>query len=381
MTDDYISKRDRVLLVIDTLGSGGAQRQLSELSSHLARNNFDVLVIAYYKNDFYVQFLRDSGVSVCYPGEDLGRIQRFKYIFSGIKEFKPSVVCAFLSAPGLAVELCRVFFPFKFRVVVSERHSDSRVTFAVVLRLLLHVLSNAIVANSETQRRFIFRWAPWLRAKLFCIRNCVDLDRFSPREKRKSNSDRIKILVLASYTYNKNTIGLIKAVRCFLDDIPDANFLIEWYGNPLVSDRSGGVSERPFEEACALIKTLSLERYIKLEGQRTDTEDLYRNADLFCLPSFSEATPNVICEAMASGVPIIASAVGDIADYVQDDVNGFLFDPENTISIATALKKFYMLGEEKRILLGKNNRDRAVSLFGFNTFVNSYIDVFALVRK
>jgi len=70
-----------------------------------------------------------------------------------------------------------------------------------------------------------------------------------------------------------------------------------------------------------------------------DPAPLYRKADVFVLTSDHEGTPNVILEAMACGLPVVATAVGGVPDLVQDGVTGFLCAPRDTAGIVAALAR------------------------------------------
>lgn len=128
------------------------------------------------------------------------------------------------------------------------------------------------------------------------------------------------IVVAASIWPPKNTVGLIQAVKILKDR--RASFRIEWYG---ISD----VYNDYLDQSKKLIKELELEDYINLLPKSKQIQEKYKECDYFCLPSFYEGTPNVICEAMSCGRPIICSKVCDNPVYVAEDENGFLFDPKS----------------------------------------------------
>ena len=83
-----------------------------------------------------------------------------------------------------------------------------------------------------------------------------------------------------------------------------------------------------------------------------DVALLYQKVDLFCLPSIIEGFPNVICEAMASGLPVICSNVCDNPFIVKSQENGFLFKPEDPTDIADNLIKAISLSEREKEIMG-----------------------------
>ena len=85
-----------------------------------------------------------------------------------------------------------------------------------------------------------------------------------------------------------------------------------------------------------LAKELGVEDRVFLTGYRTDVADFYRMADVFLFPSFREGLPVAVMEAMASGLPVIATKIRGSSDLVQQ---GALFEPTDTDGIAKALER------------------------------------------
>ena len=122
-----------------------------------------------------------------------------------------------------------------------------------------------------------------------------------------------------------------------------------------------------------LIDKYNLQNFIELLPKTNNIQEKYKSCDYFCLPSFYEGTPNVICEAMASGLPIVCSDVCDNSIYVKEDYNGFLFDPNNPIDIANNIENLLLLPIEKYNTMCKNSREIAEELLSEENFVKKYI--------
>jgi glycosyltransferase involved in cell wall biosynthesis len=353
-----------VLLVIDVLGSGGAQRQLCELAALLHERGVSVHILTYHPADFYLDFLRERGIRHTTAPRRLGRLGRMRMVWRAIRSMRPRVVCSFLTGSGLMAELARLCRIGDFRLVVSERHADSRMTASVRFRHLMHSCADRVVVNSEVQRRFIAANAGWLADRTTCIRNCVDLERFAPSGRQAVN-ERLRFAVVASYTPLKNPFGLLRGFAAYRAAAgPDAGRL-DWYGN--VNN-----SAEIYRASLALRDDLGLELDVALHDQVERIETVYRSADALCLASLSEATPNVICEAMASGLPVVASRVGDIPELIREGEHGFLFDPQRPESIAAALGQMMRLGPGGRVAMGVRNRQRAIELFGRERFGDAW---------
>ena len=92
-----------------------------------------------------------------------------------------------------------------------------------------------------------------------------------------------------------------------------------------------------------LAQSLGVEDRVILTGYRTDVADFYKMADVFLFPSFREGLPVAVMEAMASGLPVIATRIRGSSDLVQQ---GALFDPTDVDGIAKAIKNI-QLGQVK----------------------------------
>ncbi len=99
----------------------------------------------------------------------------------------------------------------------------------------------------------------------------------------------------------------------------------------------------------------------------------YQKADVFCLPSFYEGFPNVICEAMACGKPVLASSVCDNTYLIEDGINGFLFNPFDSNSIAKAIKSLIELSQNERLEMGKRSRQIVENKTSQTKFLQKYI--------
>ena len=89
-----------------------------------------------------------------------------------------------------------------------------------------------------------------------------------------------------------------------------------------------------------LIQKLNLGKQVILAGYRTDVVEFYKAADVFVFPSFREGLPVSVMEAMASGLPIIATRIRGSSDIVKECVNGILLNPDDVDGFANAIDRF-----------------------------------------
>lgn len=361
----------RIICLIDSLGSGGAQRQMSYLAVLLKQAGHEVRVLKYHPLDFFEPYVISKGVRVD-ALNGLPPLKRIRAVRAYIRNARPDAVIAFLSTPSLLAELSGL--PTRrFKIIVSERSLDIRgPSLSTYRRLLLHALADDVVANSYSQTEFIRSKAPWLARKTTTILNCVDLITFCPGGLKTAEArGETRFLVLASLSHLKNPLGLVRACAMVRQRRPDLAWRLDWYGNKFVRD---GVPApySAFRETEAAIKIFGVEPCFRLHDPLPSAADLYRTADAVVLPSLFEGCPNVLCEAFACGLPMLASRVSDIPRLLEDGVNGFLFDPHSPEDISRAIERFCDLPPEQRIAMGRANREKAERLFSFERFLREY---------
>jgi glycosyltransferase involved in cell wall biosynthesis len=113
-----------------------------------------------------------------------------------------------------------------------------------------------------------------------------------------------------------------------------------------------------------------------LAGFRNDLDSLLPGLDALALPSFTEGLPNVVLEALAAGVPVVASSVGGTPEVVDDGINGYLVPPGNPEELARRLDDL-LASEERRRAMGRRGRQKVCEEFTFEAQARSYARVFA----
>lgn len=353
----------RVVLLTDSLGAGGAQRQLCGLAVMLKRLEYDVTVITYSSSDFYKSFLIDNNVRNIIVGEGGGALQRIKSIRNFLKRETPDWVIAYQETPALIASLIK-FIGVKFKLIVSERNTTQQVTFRDIIRFFLYRSANAIVPNSYSQERFLSSRYEWMRKKLRTITNFVDLSTFSYSSHKRNE---IPLIVIAATIWPpKNTLGFIEALRILSKKgVP---FKVKWYGYSAAYDDY-------YNQAQTKIKEYGLNKHIELLPKTKTIQNEYKLCDYFCLPSFYEGVPNVISEAMSTGRPILCSNVCDNPRYVVDGVNGYLFDPNNPKDIAEQILRGLSVSDKEYSCMCHESRKRAEDMLSMDTFINKYIEI------
>lgn len=353
----------KIILFTDSLGAGGAQRQLVGLGIMLKNAGYDITVATYYDIDFYRSQLEDAGVRNVLVPKAADSKKRIMSVRSFFKKEQPDWVIAYQETPSFVACVAKILGG-KFQLIVSERNTTQHIGRYERVRFFLYRWADAIVPNSYTQGEFLASHYPWMKKKLTTISNFVDLTQFSYVKKKKRKIP--EIAVAASIWSSKNTLGFVDAIKILVNR--GFKFHVSWYGK--------SESNLDYFNLCQQkIVKYDLQSYIELKDKTKQIKQVYQNADFFCLPSFYEGTPNVICEAMSCGCPVICSSVCDNSIYVEEGDNGFLFDPHNPESMAESIGRALLVTDNEYAYLSNQSRNRAERLLSEKTFLDKYIKI------
>lgn len=348
----------RILLLIDSLGAGGAQRQIVGLAILLQEKGYQVKIIYYHPDFFYRVCLDEHDVENEYIGGAESNMKRFFQISQAIWIYHPEVVISFLDKPNMIACLLKAI-GMKFQLITGERNTNQSLNRNEKFKFMLLKKADVIVPNSYSQEKFIKNNFPDLCHKVHTIINFVDLETFRPALNKKRGHD---IIVAASAWESKNTIGLIEAAKIVKEH--GYSFTIRWYGI---------YEETPYVKECQQrIMKYGLKDFFYLLPKTSSIDKEYQEADYFCLPSFYEGTPNALCEALACGLPIICSNVCDNGEYIKEGVNGFLFDPHDFSEMADKIEKSFLLPDEQYYHFNKISREVAETCFSKDRFIREY---------
>lgn len=351
----------KVLLLIDSLGSGGAQRQMVGLSTLLNAQGYNTKLVYYHHLDFYKEHLDKAGVnSECIPGATNIFVRTFS-IAKTVRTFKPDVVISYLDTPNIIACFLRLL-GFKYKLIVSERNTTQFLSVREKLKFFLMRWADVIVPNSHSQENLIKNNFSKLSSKVQTVTNFIDTDVFSPKETNVAESCRM--ISVGRIFEQKNTLRFLHALKRIHDE--GYFFHVDWFGQPIY----------PYYTECErYITENNLSDVFSFHNPVVNIEDMYNANDVFVLPSIYEGYPNVMCEAMSCGKPIICARVCDNPYIVEEGGNAFMFDPYDVDDIADKLKAFMRLGYEQRQVMGHRSRELALTNFSSKVFIDKYVDL------
>ncbi|HEX8736690.1 MAG TPA: glycosyltransferase family 4 protein [Pyrinomonadaceae bacterium] len=192
------------------------------------------------------------------------------------------------------------------------------------------------------------------------IANAIDTSIFKRdfAAENKLDDRTIRLLFVGAVGKLKGERDLIKALAILRGRQPNININIKvsflGYGAENLKDycEESGISE--FVEHLGAVSM-------------SERIDFYRKADIFVLPTYAEAMPMSVIEAMAAGLAIITTNVGGIPELIEDDAHGILFSPGDTETLAEKIL-FLLENENIRIDIGRKAREKAQAQMDFKTY-------------
>lgn len=337
----------KVLYVIPGLGiGGGAERSLLDLAPRLAAEGIE-LEIVYFHDRPSSALLRFEELGI--PVQQLaahGWFGRWRELRRLIGHRRPDVVHTTLFPADILGRLAAwrtgtlVLTSLVSTNYEPERRLDptySRVRVAVVRTiesLTIRWLCDRVHANSVAVKNSAIRRLHVDPSRITVVHRGRDLGTMRPRDPALRAATRAAVgltdaddlvLMIGRHEYQKGHLSALRALTALVVDRPTAVLV--------VAGREGTMTS-PIREAIA---AAGLERSVRLLGHRGDVADLLAAADVLLLPSIIEGLPGVLIEAMASGVPIVASAIPPVAELL-DDQSAVLVAPGDALGLAQGLR-------------------------------------------
>jgi glycosyltransferase involved in cell wall biosynthesis len=348
----------KILLVIDHFGPGGAQRQIVELACGLKQHGHEVEMFIYFpRHNFFRPRVDEQQIVV----HEYPKVRRFGFgvvsnLAATIRKGSFDVVVSFLKSANVYTELAGLISGGPM-IVVSERtsHHDDKSRVAAVATRMLHVFADHVVSNSMTHCAWLQgKW--WLRNKVTCIYNGLDLNSFYPVRSALHASKELQLIGIGRIGPEKNILNLINALELFHDS------------------PAGRLYCQQIDELLESLPEIRSQWHWL--GVQSDILELLQQHDALIHPSSYEGLPNVVCEALATGLPVLVSDICDHPLLVADGERGFLFDADTPASIAGAISKVQHLNVHDRRRFSRNAREYAEANLGSERMVTAYETLF-----
>lgn len=353
------SSKRRVGLVIGQLTYGGAEGQLFELARALGEFAEPVVYCLSAKSEPYGRRLREAGVTLrILPSRgsfDLGRVRALR---RALREDRIEVVHAFLFLASayayLATRGSGAALVTSARNCKPEPNPLKRAVMRAAFRA-----SAAVLCNSREMARYAqaHYGAPPERCRV--VLNGVDTKRFGgPRPGHAG----LRIGTVGRIEKQKNLDVFLDAAEAVLAVRPDAVF--EIVGEGSLRGHYQAEVERRGLAAC-----------VSLPGTRDDVPAFYAGLDQFWLTSDWEGTPNVVLEALAAGLPVVATRVGGTPEVIEDGVTGLLVEAGDTAAVAARSLALAADPDEARAM-GERAAASAREKFSIEAMVRATVSIY-----
>tara|TARA_B100000212_G_scaffold333009_1_gene301912 strand:- start:26033 stop:27196 length:1164 start_codon:yes stop_codon:yes gene_type:complete len=376
-----ISKKSTLLHVITGLDDGGAEALLVSILKKDSSNNHIVLSLT--KNGKYYKFLKNNDYKVYQieKYESYFLIPALIKIYYLVNKYKPKLIIGWMYHSCFLISIFKILFKNRINIIWNLHITSLKRGFSFTklirfsLRKLSHTLKNRIIYCSNAGELY-HKKLGFFYKKSSVIFNGYDLEKFQfssndfhKSEKLNFKESNFLMAMVARYHPQKDHENLFKSLH----------ILKNFYGIEFNCLLVGSGMDYRNNELKKLIDIYDLNKNILLLGQRNDIPLILKEIDVHILSSsFGESFPNVICEAMLSGVPCIATDVGD-SKYIISKT-GWIVDPKNPKDLAKAINESYLeyLKKDTWLIRKKNCRSRIEINFSLTKMINQFKELWEL---
>ncbi|MEX1229799.1 MAG: glycosyltransferase [Planctomycetaceae bacterium] len=312
------TRRLRVCHVSLTLCTGGLERLLVDFARHHDRERYELSFVVLQEQGQPADDIRSLGCEVLsLPLQQMGRWERFRRMTSLVRMLKPDVLHTHNAFPHWYAAVAGKWSGVP--VIVHSRHGrrfghnwKERLQFAVASRL-----SDRVVGVSDDTARLCRDIGHLSSEKVTRIWNGIDLNRFAYR----GPGSRPVGISVGRLSAEKDFPTLLRAVSLVHKALPEFRFLL--------------VGDGPEREALeTLSHELELDNCLQFLGERRDVPELLSQASVYAGSSLTEGISLTLLEAMAVGLPIVATRVGGNPEIVVPGETGELVDVRDGESLA-----------------------------------------------
>jgi glycosyltransferase involved in cell wall biosynthesis len=354
-----------VMHLIDTGGPGGAETVFAQLAHRLAERTRSLTIVP--REDWLSAHLRNLELQpMILPARGSLNVGYLWSLIRIARRHRVRLIHTHLLGSAIYGALVGLFTRTPV-IAVLHGPTDLRKLgkLAGVKRWLLrHACSELVAVSSSTREALLGFGLP--SSAITLIQNGVDTQRYSPgrahdlRQELGLATDDLLIGAVGNIRAPKAYDVLLKAMAITLERLPGCHVAIVGQGDT--------TQMRPLLELRA---SLGLTARCHFLGFRKSTPELYRNFDLFVSSSRSEGLSLAFLEAMASGLPVVATRSGGPQEVIEPEVNGVLVPVEDPMALAAALERA-LLDCELRARLGAGARERVAASFSLDAVLRQY---------
>lgn len=353
-------------LVMSSFGPGGTEGQMIELIRRLDRARWDVRVACLRTEGVWLERVVDAAPCAMFPIASFRKpavLRQLQSFVDWCRDTRLVLVHAVDTAANIFALPAAALAGVPVRVGTRRELDFGRTAIALLTQRGAYGCAHVIVANAQAAADRLGRERVAQR-KIAVVPNGLDIERFTPRAVRLPVR---RVAMVANLRPEKGHDVLIQAAALILAEFSDARF--ELIGS--------GTEQR---RLMALADERGVSHAVAFVGHSDAIPERLAAADAFVLPTRSDALPNAVLEAMAAGLPVVATAVGGIVEVIDDGVTGLLVPPGDPRALADALGRLMEDGE-LATRLGAAGRRHVLGHYSFERMVASFEHIYLTQLK
>ena len=357
-------KKIKILYIINNLQVGGAEKILLELVKNIDKKKFEIKVATIMGGgELERAYAEHTEVKIFKKSNKLGLNVLFG-LRKLIRQYKPDIIHTHLFSADVWGRIAAMgVVPAK---IISTEHNmgyeEGR--WKKALKHFLSYFNDVIVAVSEGVRDYLIIGQRIEKTRVKVIYNGIDLEKFLFRgtQLARYGEGVLRIVTIGRLVPAKAQETLIEAMYQLADEYPQATLQIIGTGPRI-------------QELGDIVKKLHLEKSIEFVGSVANTANYLNKADLFILPSVLEGLGMAAVEAMAIGVPVIATNIPGLNEVVINEETGLLFEPLDSQGLVGQIKRLLKDTKlQERMIL--NGRDRVEKMFSVEQMIREYEELY-----
>jgi len=356
----------KILYLINDLNVGGTENVLFRLVEGLEKTKYQVKIVSILPTGLIGKKIVELGIEVCSLNSYKFNIRAIIQFHNILKNYKADILHCFLPQSIILGRFIGNFLHMP--LIISSYRSNN---FGDRLQILAFRITNKwshinTVVSSDMAESMMERHITNLKPTI--IRNGINLRdyinqtfelRIKCRQELKIPETDMVITALGQLREAKGYFDLLGAITILKNKYSNIHYLIIGEG-------------KLYSKIQDKIEEYHLGKYVNLLGQKNNPAYYLNASDIYVLSSLWEGFPNALLEAMACGLPSVATKVSGATEIIQNGQNGFLAKPNNPIDLANKLEKLILMKLEERKNIGLAARQTVEKYYSVEKMVSEY---------
>ncbi len=358
----------RVLRVLSNLGGGGVQRRLLSLLPYL-NEKWEINLLSFKGGILEEEFRKRVKELLIVRRRSKFDPVCISKIYNYLKKRKIHILHTHTHKPNTTARIAGILAGVP--IIIAQEHNLD--TWKGILQRFIDVFfagfTDRIVVVSKAVGEF-YHSIGIPREKIYLLYNGIEYEKYILREEVKEKAGKKKGELWVGYVGRlhpqKGVEFLIKGFKKVSLSFPQAQLLI--------------IGEGPLKDKLLhIVEEEGIQGRVKFMGRREDLSSLLPLLDILVLPSLREGFPNVILEAMASSLPVIASDTGGVREVVEEGITGYLVPPKDVSALAARIK-LLLQDQALREEMGRRGREK-VKKFHISRMAEETIRLYTSLLK